>query len=142
MVIPLNDPVIKPLNDPRVVKSSGGGMCPEQHWGTLTDGSVFYYRMRFGWAQVHVGPPGTDEADLPLVNPAWNREEADAAYEAGRDYISFRLEPIGEVHAYPDDDLIGFFLTQEDRDRVFTACLDQIWKDGRVDYSPQEGKPT
>lgn len=125
----------KTLSDPRVVSSNGGGMCPEQHSGELTDGSVFYFRMRHGWAQLHVGPPGTNEADLPRVNPAWKRDEAEAAYDAGRDYMPFWQGPIGEVNIYPDEQYAGFFDNDADRNRAFTACLDQIWKDAYVDYS-------
>lgn len=128
----------KTLSDSRVVSSHGGGMCPEQHWGELTDGSVFYFRMRHGWAELHVGPPGTNEADLPLVNPAWKRDEAEAAYDAGREYVSFWHGPVGEFEAYPEDHLNGSFDNDADRDRAFTECLDQIWRDGRVVYGDED----
>jgi hypothetical protein len=122
------------LNDPRVTSSYGGGMYPEQHWGTLTDGSVFYFRMRHGWAELHVGPPGTNEGDVPRVNPLWNREEAQRAHQQGHQYHMFWMEPVGEDHAYPDEEFAGLFDSQEDRDASFTRCLDQIWADGKVNY--------
>lgn len=123
------------INDPRVVESSGGGISPEQHFGTLTDGSVFYLRMRWGWAELKVGPPGTDKSDLPLVNPDWNRQDAEAAYDAGRVYLSFFLGPMAEVHVYPDREYAGCFDSDADRDQAFKTCLDRIWKDDGVDYS-------
>jgi len=124
------------IEDPRVVTSSGGGMCPNQHWGKLTDGSVFYFRMRHGWSSLRVGPPGTKEEDLPLVNPAWDQGAANAAYDAQREYPhSFWLGPIGEDTPYPGDDLIGFFRTKEDLNESFRKCLDQIWKENGIDYT-------
>lgn len=112
------------INDPRVVASEGGGYAPEQHFGELADGRIFYFRMRGGACQLHLGQPGEV---LPVVNPLWVKEEFDAAYDAGQTYphLFFR-PPIGAVDVYPDDPFLGCFKTQEDRDRAFTACLDQI----------------
>ena len=126
------------LTDPRVVTSSGGGMCPEQHFGELTDGSVFYFRLRWGWAELKVGAPGTEISELPLTTPGWSYEEANAAYEAGEEYPPLFAGPIGEVQALPDDPYAGFFNEDTQRDLAFTQCLDQIWRDGRVVYGGRE----
>lgn len=131
----------KKINDPRVVKSEGGGISPEQHWGELADGSVFYFRMRWGWSELKVGPPGTDISELPLTRPGWDAREARVAFENGKPYPSFFLGPIGEYNIYPDEQYAGSFHNQEDRDRAFTACLDQIWKGDGVDYTTEE-QPT
>lgn len=130
--------MINTLSDPRVVSSEGGGMCPEQHFGTLTDGSVFYFRLRFGTVTLKVGPPGTAIEELPLIHPGWNLEEAMAAREAGQEYPSMFMGPVGEVDAYPDDPYAGFFDSAKDRDSAFTTCLDQIWRDGHVVYGEGE----
>lgn len=116
------------INDPRVKEASGGGLCPVQWFGTLTNGWVFYYRMRHGWADVHVGPPGTSKDELPLINPNWIQEDFDQAYAQGEEYRhSFWAGPVASVNAYPGDPLIGYFESDEDLNRVFTECLDQIW---------------
>lgn len=115
------------INHPRIVSSDGGGMCPEQHFGYLDDGQAFYFRMRGGWAQLHVAPPGTNMCDLPLTNPEFSWEEAKAHDERGEEYPHrFFKEPIGQWDVYPGDNLTGWFLTDEDRDRTFARCLEQI----------------
>lgn len=123
------------ISDPRVLKSEGGGISPEQHWGELTDGSVFYFRMRWGWSELKVGPPGTDIEDLPLTRPGWDPKQAQVAFENNQSYPTFFLGPFGEHHVYPDEDYAGSFHTDEDRQMSFTFCLNQIWKGDGVDYS-------
>lgn len=113
------------IRHPEVVESSGGGACPEQHWGTLRDGRVFYLRIRHGVARLHVGPPGTRHGDMPLVNPNWNREAFEAAYEAGEPYAeTYFAQPIGYFEITAEDN--GWFEDQEERDRVFDILLEQI----------------
>lgn len=41
------------------------GACPEQWEGTLTDGHLFYFRYRHGWASLGVALPGADPVDDP-----------------------------------------------------------------------------
>jgi hypothetical protein len=99
---------MKTIDDHRVAESHGGGACPEQHWGTLIDGQIFYFRFRSNCAQLHLGVEGEE---LPVV-----------------DGSLWRL-PVGYLNdIYPGEPLIGFFLTDEDRTRIFAECLDQIWK--------------
>lgn len=109
------------LSDPRVVKSQGGGMCPEQHWGELTNGWSFYFRLRHGGAQLHVGPPGTDAGELPRINP-----EFDETLTGQSSWPSLYLEPFTTDVPYPGTDL-GVWLSDEDRDEWFTRCLDRVW---------------
>jgi len=123
------------ITDHRVEASYGGGICPEQHWGILTDGRSFYYRMRHGSASLCLGPVGSDPGkDLPAVNPDWVRADFDAAYDAGKEYPhSFFLGPRPYLEVYPDDPLVGWFETDEDRQDTFTKLLNEI--DGPVSYS-------
>lgn len=115
------------IRHPRVVESEGGGVCPEQHWGTLDDGRVFYFRIRHGYARLHLGPPGTSHDDMPLVNPEFSWVEFNDAWERGEgDQYPHHLfaEPIGAVEVYSED--WGWFETDEDRTNTFTECLWQI----------------
>lgn len=48
-----------------VVHSTGGGTCPEQHWGWLITGEEFYLRYRHGQASLHIGPHDCDWPNLP-----------------------------------------------------------------------------
>jgi len=115
------------VNHPRVIESEGGGVCPEQHWGTLDDGTVFYFRLRHGQARLHVGPPGTPMEEMPLTNPEFSWVEFDAAWERGEaDQYPHRLfrDPIGFVDVYEED--WGWFETDEERVSTFGECLQQI----------------
>lgn len=114
------------ITHPRVVESSGGGACPEQHWGTLDDGRVFYLRYRHGQARLHVGPPGTPLNDMPLSNPEWDKEAFDRAIREDTLYDGppYFAPPIGYVDVTDED--YGWFEDQEERDRVFAQLLEQI----------------
>ena len=116
------------ITDPRVERSWGGGACPEQHWGYLTDGRCFYLRLRHSHASLQLGPKGLDpNEDLPLINPEWSNEEFDAALAAGEVYSkSFWMQPRPEINVYPEDDWFGNFRTEEDLQGTFTMLLDQI----------------
>lgn len=117
------------LSDPRVAPGAwGGGMFPEQWYGTLTNGWTFYFRMRHSCAQLKVGPPGTPFRDMPLADPNFNWDEYMAAQDRGEEYpYTFFMEPIGRADVYDLDEDVGFFKDQVDRDTTFTNCLDQIW---------------
>lgn len=119
------------ITDPRVERSWGGGMMPEQHWGYLKDGQCFYLRLRHSYASLQLGPKGLDpNTDLPIVNPEWEREEFEAALDAGEAYPhSFWLQPRPEIEVYPDGDWVGNFRTDEDLQRTFTTLLDMILAD-------------
>lgn len=116
------------ITDGRVSESWGGGLCPEQHWGVLLDGQTFYFRMRHATATLCLGPIGSDpNTDLPMVNPAFVMEDFDAAYIAGVEYPhTFFLGPRPDVVVYPDDEWIGCFETDEDRQRTFTLLLNEL----------------
>lgn len=115
------------IADPRTFTSYGGGACPEQHWGYLRDGRPFYFRMRSATASLCVGPIDVRPDDLPLINPKFNMAEHKAAFMAGLDYgETFFLGPRPEAVVYPDDPLVGWFQSDEDRQRVFTTLLDQL----------------
>ena len=116
------------ITDPRVKEAWGGGLCPEQHWGYLRDERPFYLRLRHAVATLQLGCPGQDpEKDLPMVNPQWNREDFEAACEAGEPYPhSFWLDPRPGVVVYPDESWIGSFASDEDLQRTFTMLLDEI----------------
>ena len=116
------------LNDPRVVTSHGGGACPVQHWGVLTDGRVFYFRYRHGWASISLGPEWYEPGLLPVRNPLVTYDEWHAAYEAGlRDAdlpMLYLVTGAGLLITHEDD---GWFSSQEELDDVFTQCLDEAW---------------
>jgi hypothetical protein len=84
--------------------------------------------MRSGCAQLRVGPCGTPEEDLPLINPIFNWENSKRAYESGTEYrLIFFAGPIGYVDVCGSNDPYrGFFADDEERQRIFTECLDQI----------------
>lgn len=123
-----------PINDPRVVVSSGGGASPEQHFGKLTDGRIFYFRFRSNCAQLHIGVEGEE---LPVKNPLFDMKEFDKTLQSGYTgpnypHGFFRL-PIGRCDlVYPPGEdwggYIGFFKTDEDRTLTFTKCLDEIYR--------------
>lgn len=111
-----------------VVEAGGGGMCPVQHWGTFCNGWKFYFRFRTNYARLNVAPPGTDMANVPLPNPDWNFEAFKAAAEAGKPWpTTMWWGPVGEVdQLYPQDPLAGFFKTEEDLQKTFEICFEQI----------------
>lgn len=116
------------IADPRVERSWGGGAMPEQHWGYLKDGRCFYLRLRRSWASLQLGDVGLDpNVDLPLVNPAFKMQEFNAVLLSGGEYpVPFWLQPRPEVEVYPNDEWVGTFRTDEDRQRTFTTLLDMI----------------
>ncbi|MFI2663325.1 hypothetical protein [Micromonospora carbonacea] len=69
-------------------------VCPDQWEGTLTNGSLFYYRYRSGWASLGIAAPGGE----PAADP-------------------------GEVGVAWGDPLQGAFDSDNDRTRVFTLLL-------------------
>jgi hypothetical protein len=126
------------IRDPRVVTSHGGGACPVQHWGVLTDGRVFYFRYRHGWAYVSLAPEWYEPGLLPARNPRTTHEEWDAAYATALAAAN------GVYDNIPDDALPslwlvtgggfvvteendGWFGSQEELDTAFTRCLDEAW---------------
>lgn len=113
---------------PAVLESRGGGGCPVQHWGTFTNGWKFYFRFRYNSARLNVAPPGTPTYEVPDYNPTWSFEDFAAACDAGEEYAVPRcLWPEGYLdEVYPQDPLVGFFATEEDLLKTFTACLQQV----------------
>lgn len=120
------------IKHPRVQDSSGGGMCPEQHWGTLDDGRVFYFRLRHGWARLNLGPPGTPLENMPLPNPRFNWAEFAAAYDRGENYPqTMFMDPAGYMEITEEDR--GWFEDDAERINTFDACLRQV--DWYTDWS-------
>lgn len=116
------------LSDPRVASSHGGGWCPVQHWGVLTDGRVFYFRYRHGCASVALGPDWFEAEFLPAFDPRTTMEEWNVAYAAGArdgDLPNLWLSKAFGFQVTEEDD--GFFDSQEDLDETFTKCLDLCW---------------
>lgn len=110
------------IQDPRAVFSYGGGMCPEQHWGRLADGRTFYFRFRGGWSELRVGPWWTPEEEMCQLNPLFEWAQMDE----GLPY-KFFAGPTGGVDVCgADDPYRGWFQDEEERQRTFTSCLDQI----------------
>jgi hypothetical protein len=73
--------------------------CPEQYEGTLTDGTVFYFRARFGQAQLGLGAT-VDQAVIDTLG------EGSARMRFG-------------------DNLQGMFDDDEHRNQVFATLLAQ-----------------
>ncbi len=128
---PLQQPTI---DHPQVAESHGGGACPEQHWGVLADGRVFYFRMRHGWASLCLGPDWYEAGALPVMDPrvdydAWMVLAAASPPDA--ELPSLWLGPRSGVGVSDEDD--GWFPGTEDqtpaeqRAEAFGKCLDQVW---------------
>lgn len=123
--------------DPRVATSHGGGACPEQHWGVLVDGRVFYFRYRHGWASVTLAPEWFEPGFLPARDVRTSIEEWNTAYEAYvaangiTDNIPDGVLPklwLGTADGFEvtkEND--GSFGSQEELDDAFTRCLDKVW---------------
>lgn len=118
------------IQDPRAVFSYGGGMCPEQHWGRLADGRTFYFRFRGGGAELRVGPWWTPDEKLPMSNPLFDWELFNQSLKGEAEYALpyiFFAGPIGAVNVcYEDDPYRGWFKNDEERQRTFTRCLDDV----------------
>lgn len=128
---------------PRVARSDGGGLCPEQHYGVLTDGRSFYFRYRHGSASLQVldRPPGV--YDLPVVNPFFDREACHIAAEAGTEYTGppFWAEPVVWVPVSEEDD--GFFQDDGEKLDTFSRLLALVDKyDQQLAARDYEGEST
>lgn len=122
------------LNDPRVATSHGGGWCPVQHWGVLTDSRMFYFRYRHGWASVGLGPDWFEAELLPASDPRTSYEEWRAAYDAGARDEELPNLWLGRGFGYQvTEDNLGAFDSQEDLDEAFTRCLDLCWGEPLLD---------
>jgi len=123
------DPGDEPsIRDPRVLTSHGGGACPVQHWGVLTDGRVFYFRYRHGWASINLGPEWYEPGLLPARNPLVTDDEWHAAYEAGLrgpDLPMLFLVVGSGFEVTREND--GWFSSQDELDDAFRHCLDEAW---------------
>ena len=120
------DPGQQPsIGDLRVAASHGGGACPEQHWGVLTDGRVFYFRYRHGIASLVLAPAWFEASELPARDLRVTMAMWDEAYESGQDLPILWLGRYGFVQASEEDDG-SFYGDGELRDRTFAGCLDQI----------------
>lgn len=112
------------ITHPRVARSDGGGVCPEQHYGMLTDSRAFYYRYRHGYASLQVveRPPGV--YDLPITNPDYDREAHIAAIEADEEYTgpSFWVQPYVELEIDAVNDS-GYFRNEKEKLDVFSMLL-------------------
>ena len=118
------------IDHPHVIESHGGGACPEQHFGELIDGRIFYFRFRSNCAQLHVGTQGEI---LPSINPEFDMDEFNKTLAPGYSGpfypVNLWRRPLGTYNAfYENDPLIGFFQTDEDRNNCFTHCLNQIYE--------------
>lgn len=142
------DPSLEPtIQEPRVAESHGGGMCPEQHWGVLTDGRVFYFRMRHGRASLRLAPHWFETECLPASDPRITMEQWDEAYNngaRGEDLPQLWLGPIANVTVTEEND--GWFNSEEECANAFAQCLDQIWdepfdEDGWAPYRKNMPKP-
>lgn len=115
------------IDDPRVAESHGGGACPEQHWGTLTDGRRFYFRYRSAWASVRLAPAWFD-GEIIARDLRVTREQWDEAYERGDEELpNLWLGPGAGFQVRENDPYHGWFDNAEERALAFAACLDQIW---------------
>jgi hypothetical protein len=132
------------IDDPRVVEAAGGGIAPEQHYGTLTNGDRFYLRTRHGYAQLHVASAELCEKHgesswiaashtkyPPLSNPEYDFDAAVAARNAGVEYMPFWIDRVAEEEL-PDGDY-GAYDSRENRNASFKRLLDQLWTDPRPD---------
>lgn len=128
------------IRDPRVATSHGGGACPEQHWGVLTDGRVFYFRYRHGWASVTLAPHWYEPGRLPAYDLRTSHEQWQAAYDAELARVNGVFEDVrddalprlwmGPAAGYEvTEDNIGWFSSQQELDEAFAACLDQVWNE-------------
>lgn len=146
----MTQPDERSITDPRVVSSYGGGMFPEQHWGTLTNGVPFYFRMRHNSATLKIGPVGASPDHVPFYNPEYvpptltekDKEElrakglTDEQIEYGESYVRIEAAfdpdsgyfwgPVGVVTPYEEEGDQGSFYDDETRQRAFTECLNQI----------------
>lgn len=116
------------INDPRVVASHGGGWCPVQHWGVLSDGRVFYFRYRHGYATVTLAPAWFEAHELPANDPRTSYDQWHEAYEAGArgdDLPQLWLGNVGGYEVTTED--YGAFDSQEELDDTFRRCLDEVW---------------
>jgi hypothetical protein len=99
-----------------------------QHWGVLTDGRVFYFRYRHGWAHVSLGPEWYEAGLLPARDLRTTHEEWDVAYAAGaRDDDLPRLWLVTGGGFTVTEENDGWFSSQEELDGAFTRCLDEAW---------------
>lgn len=119
------------IKHPFVQESGGGGACPVQHWGTFTNGWRFYFRFRSNCARLNVAPPGTPMKQVPLVNPKWDAAAAALAYGNGLDYAHNPWwGPVGRVEeVYDGEPLMGFFESEDDLNRTFAECFEQLKND-------------
>lgn len=88
----------KTIRHPAVATSDGGGACPEQYEGRLTNGLMFYFRFRRGSAGLWLG---TDDETV------WSGAAGHARMAWG-------------------DRLLGMFARPDERDYVFAALLRQV----------------
>lgn len=109
-----------------------------QHWGILTDGRVFYFRYRHGYATVTLAPDWYEPGDLPARDLRVTMEEWEDIYYRELARVNGVFEDfdddvlpsiwIGTVggHRVTDED-DGWFGSQEELDNTFTRCLDNAW---------------
>lgn len=111
-----------------VTEAGGGGACPVQYWGTLVNGWKFYFRFRSNYARLNVAPPETPMKEVPVYNPAWSAQDCSTAIDAGQEYtVPVFLWPEGKIdEVYPHDPLAGYFRTEEDLQKTFAACFEQV----------------
>lgn len=109
----------------RVRFSTGGGACPEQHYGVLIDGRFFYFRYRHGRASLQVLHRPTGRFDLPVVNKHYDAEAARAVLAAGELYTDSPWEqPCVSVRMSDADD--GWFQDSEELVDAFNKCLELV----------------
>lgn len=114
------------IRHPRVQSSDGGGLCPEQHYGVLTDGRTFYFRYRHGEASLQVLHRPEGVCDLPVTNPEFDREAFKVAINNSQDYAGppFWAQPKVWVTVSEEDD--GYFQDDEEKEDTFTRLMELI----------------
>lgn len=118
---------------PQVKASYGGGLAPEQHFGYLITGHPFYFRARYSYAMLQLGPVGKTPDNMRIVNEHFSMEDAAVAYAAGEEYAhTFWMNPSGRVN-FTDEEYAMEFNSEQQREDVFAECLRQALEQMSVD---------
>jgi hypothetical protein len=118
--------MIKSIDHPSVEESTGGGLCPEQHYGHLMTGEAFYLRLRHGNVQLHLGLPGESISDLPASNPDWEPDPdgPHVAYQALCHPSGYWRQPYAAYQFYDNDN--GWFESDKDRVQAFDMLIEAL----------------